>query len=222
MVCVPSSSSNISSHQVSLTLGLSWWENSSPNIFDTSLCGRTLRHIQNMQNVSPSQPEPNRCHLRISSKCLNMLSSYFHDISVLYWWESFKLKLYKVNRATKGDQCKPDRFLKRIWIDYPRFFLNKYMDGRKNVSISHILPGGRYASAVHSWISTLTGEAWSRYIFSFCFSRRFFCSIFLCPGWGHTQYPHVAQWSLLIAAQSSRPSCVIPCGQACQSSEMGR
>lgn len=31
------------------------------------------------------------------------------------------------------------------------------MDGCKNVSISHILPGERYASAVDSWISTWTG-----------------------------------------------------------------
>ena len=197
MVCVPSSS-NISSHHVSLTLGLSWWENSSPNIFDTSLCGRTLRHIQNMQNVSPSQPEPNRCHLRISSKCLNMLSSYFHDISVLYWWESFKLKLYKVNRATKGDQCKPDRFLKRIWIDYPRFFLNKYMDGRKNVSISHILPGGRYASAVHSWISTWTAridrEPGQDTYFSACFFSPIFSAVFFCVQAGDTLRVSIRMW----------------------------
>ena len=109
----------------------------------------------------------------------------FEYVELIFPWHQcvilmgeFKLKLYKVNWATKGDQCrcKPDRFLKRIWIDYPRFFLNKYMDGRKNVSISHILPGGRYASAVHSWISTLTAGVWSRYIFSFCL---FFCLFFL-------------------------------------------
>ena len=33
------------------------------------------------------------------------------------------------------------------------------MDGRKNVSISHILPGGRYASAADSWISPWTARS---------------------------------------------------------------
>ena len=63
----------------------------------------------------------------------------------------------------------------------------------------------------------------SRLFFSAVFFRLFFSAVFFCvQGWWHTpcQYPHVAQWSLLIAAQS--PSCVIPCGQACQSSEMMR
>ena len=151
MVCIPSSS-NISSHQVSITLGLSWWENSSPNIFDTSLCGRTFK-ICKMS--SPSQrPIIDICesapNVWICLAHISMTSVCYIDGRVL---NSNCIKL----KATKGDQCKPDRFLKRIWIDYPRFFLNKYMDGCKNVSISHILPGERYASPVDSWISTWTG-----------------------------------------------------------------
>ena len=95
---------------------------------------------------------------------------------------------------TKGDQCKPDRFLKRIWIDYPWFFLNKYMDGRKNVSISHILPGGRYASAADSWISPWTARSdrgpWSRYHSSTIFLHYFYWLM-----WHHHMWlspPHVA------------------------------
>ena len=60
------------------------------------------------------------------------------------------------------------------------------MDGRKNVSISHILPGGRYASAVHSWISTWTagsdrGSLVKIYFFLSVFSRLFFSACFFSP-----------------------------------------
>lgn len=182
MVCIPSSS-NISSHQVSITLGCHG-EKIAHQIFLTPAF--VVGHLDSFK-ICKMLPDPasERPIIDICKSAPNVWICLAHismtsvcniDGRVL---NSNSIKL----NTTKGVQCKPDRFLKRIWIDYPGFFLNSiWMVVKMFLSViyyqvedMHQLPtvGSQHGQP------GVTGGAWSRY-------RTIFLHYFyMWPGWWH-------------------------------------